>query len=148
MWPAALTLPSLALSLEAVMAARSLRVIALVVLCLLSLQSHAQTTAPKSAGPIRLESVTIGARGTEVLVRFDRPIDHGQSWLSLVREGKVVATLHPRLEAQPNVLFVRIQTPTAGNYIVRWTVCPAGSNDRYDGEFPFTVGEVAASAAD
>ena len=67
---------------------------------------------------------------------------------ALVRDGKVVATVHPRLEAQPNVLFARIQTPMTGRYIVRWTVCPEGSNDRYDGEFPLTIGEAAASAAD
>ena len=126
----------------------SLRVVALVVFCALSLQSHAQTTMPKSTKPIRMESVTIGERGTELIVRFDRPVSHEQSWLSLVRDGKVVATLHPRLQAAPNVLFARIQTPTTGNYVVRWTVCPEGTNDRYDGEFSFTVGHAIASTAD
>lgn len=129
------------------MVARSLRVIGLVVMFTLGLQSHAQTAGQKSTSPIRLESVTIGEHGTEVLVQFDRPISHGQSWLSLVRDGKVVATIHPRLEAAPNVLFARIQTPSAGNYIVRWTVCPEGSNDRYDGEFPVTVGDAPAATA-
>jgi hypothetical protein len=141
-------LARLTLSLEAVMVARFLRVIALVILCSLSLQSHAQPAGRNSAGPIRLESVTIGERGTELLVRFDRPISHGQSWLSLVRDGKVVATLHPRLQAAPNVLFARIQTPTASKYVVRWTVCPEGGTDRYDGEFPFTVDDMTAAAAD
>jgi hypothetical protein len=125
-----------------------LRVIVVIVLSFLSLQSHAQTAALKPTGPIRLESVTIGENGTEILVRFDRPISHEQSWLSLLRDGKVVATLHPRLESQPNVLFVRIHTPAKGNYIVRWTVCPAGSNDRFDGEFPFVVGDVPADGTD
>jgi len=129
------------------MLAHPLRVIALVVLSLLSVaQSHAQTAAPKPAGPLRLESVTIGDRGTELVIRFDRPISHTQSWLSVVRDGKVVATIYPRLESAPTVLFARIQTPMPGNYIVRWTVCPEGSNDRYDGEFPFTVGQTAADA--
>jgi hypothetical protein len=130
------------------MLASFLRVVAFAVSCSLALQLHAQTSAPKSTDPIRLESVTISERGTELLVRFNRPISHQLSWLSLVRAGKVVATVHPRLEAQPNVLFARIQTPMTGRYIVRWTVCPEGSNDRYDGEFPLTVGEAAASAAD
>jgi hypothetical protein len=137
-------LPSVTLSSETVMIASSLRVIALAVLSSLSLQSHAQM----QTGLIRLESVTIGGNGTEILVRFDRPISHEQSWLSLLRDGKTVATLHPRLEAQPNVLFVRIHTPAKGNYIVRWTVCPEGSNDRYDGEFPFMVGDVQAESTD
>ena len=130
------------------MIASFLRVVALVVCCSLTLQLHAQTPAPKSTDPIRLESVTISERGTELLVRFNRPISHQLSLLSLVRDGTVVASVHPRLEAQPNVLFARIQTPMTGRYIVHWTVCPEGSNDRYDGEFPLTVGEAAASAAD
>jgi hypothetical protein len=138
---AVLTLSGHSLSREAAMAARYLRVIASVVLCLLSLQTHASE-------PIRLESVTIGERGTELLIRFDRPISHGQSWISLVRDGKVVATLYPRLEAAPNVLFARIQTPGPGNYIVRWTVCPEGRNDRYDGEFPFTVDRAAGDTVE
>jgi hypothetical protein len=140
---AAPTLRALSLSLEAAMALRHLRaVLAPVVLCLLSLQSHAQTAA-RAKEPIRLESVTIGEHGTELLIRFDRPISHEQSWIALVRDGKVVTTLYPRLESAPNVLFARIQTPDPGNYLVRWVVCPEGSNDRYDGEFPFAV-DVAA----
>jgi hypothetical protein len=130
------------------MIACPLRVVALVAFCTLCLQSHAQTAMPKSTKPIRTESVTIGELGTELLVRFDRPISHGQSWLSLVRDSKVLATLHPRLEAAPNVLYVRIPTPAAGHYVVRWTVCPEGGNDRYDGEFPFIVGDMPAVAAD
>jgi hypothetical protein len=83
-----------------------------------------------------------------LLVRFDRPISHSLSSLTLVRNGKIVATPHPRLEAAPNVLFARIPTPATGNYIVHWTVCPEGTNDRYDGEFSFSVGGATASTAD
>ena len=128
------------------MVARHYREFALVVLCFLGFQAHAQTVKPDTTGPLRMESVTIGERGTEVFVQFDRPISHERSWLLLVRNGKVIETIHPRLEASPKVLFARIQTPMAGAYVLRWTVCPQGSNDRYDGEFPFTVGQVAASA--
>ena len=129
------------------MIANSLRVSAFLVLSSLALQSHAQTAGQKSPDPVRLESVTIGERGTELLVTFDRPITHGRSWISLIRAGKVVATLYPRLNAAPNVLFVRIQTPPDGNYVARWTVCPEGGNDEYAGEFPFTVGEAPAAEA-
>jgi hypothetical protein len=130
------------------MVVRSLRVIALVLLCLVSLKSHAQTAGKQSMGPIRMERVAINEHATELLVRFDRPIRHSLSSLTLVHDGKTVATPHPRLEAAPNVLFARIPTPAAGNYIVRWTVCPEGSNDRYDGEFSFTVGGMQATAAE
>ena len=125
-----------------------LRVIVLVLLCSVGLQSHAQTAAKQPTGPVRMESVTINEHATELLVRFDRPISHSLSSLSLVRDGKIVETARPRLEAAPNVLFARIPTPAAGHYTVRWTVCPEGTNDRYDGEFAFTVGGATASTAD
>jgi len=129
------------------MTARHLRTIAVGVLCLLGLPAHAQSTKQDAPTSIGLQSVTIGERGTELLLRFDRPINHVTSWLSLVRDGQIIETVHFRLQSAPNVLFARIQTPAPGNYIVRWTVCPAGSNDRYDGELPFTIGH-AASVAD
>jgi hypothetical protein len=133
---------------EAVMVAHSLRVVALVVGCAFGLQSHAQTMMSMATKPIQTESVAIGELGTELFVRFDRPISHDQSSLSLIRDGKVVVTLHPRLQAAPNVLFVRIPTPTAGNYLVRWTVCPESGSDRFDGEFPFAISDATASTAD
>jgi hypothetical protein len=128
------------------MTARHLAAILLAVLCFLSVPSHAQTGLSKAKERIRLESVTIADRGTELLVRFDRPVSHERSLLTLVRDGKVVATIYPRLEAAPNVLFARIPTPIPGNYIMRWMVCPEGSKDRFDGEFPFAVGQVAADS--
>ena len=128
------------------MMAQHFRGIALAVLCLLGFQAHAQTAEREATRPLRMESVTIGDRGTEVFVQFDRPISHERSSLFLVRDGKVIETIHPRLEASPKVLFARIHTPTPGAYVLRWTVCPQGSNDRYDGEFPFTIGQIAASA--
>ena len=128
------------------MTARYLRTIAIGVLCLLGLPAYAQSTKPDAPTSIGLHSVTIGDRGTELLLRFDRPINHVTSWLSLVRDGQIIETVHFRLETAPNVLFARIRTSAPGNYIVRWTVCPAGSNDRHEGELPFTVGQAASTA--
>jgi hypothetical protein len=121
------------------MVTRPLRNIAVAAFCLLSFKALAETTEPSTTNLRRWETVTIGEHSIELVVRFDRPISHQRSWLFLVRDGKVVETIYPRLEAAPNVLFARIQTPPAGNYIVRWTVCPEGSNDRYIGEFSLTV---------
>jgi hypothetical protein len=139
------TLPPLTQSAEAVTTVRYLRAIAVGVLCLLSFQSHAQSTKADATTSIGLQSVTIGERGTELLLRFDRPINHARSWISLTHDGRIIETIHFRLEAGPNVLFARIQTPAPGNYIARWRVCPEGSDDSYEGEFSFTVGHVAAS---
>jgi hypothetical protein len=129
------------------MTARYLRAIAVGVLCLLNLPSNAQSTKPDAPTSTGLQSVTIGERGTELLLRFDRPINHARSWISLIQDGRVVATIRFRLEAAPNVLFARIQTPAPGHYFARWMVCPEGSDDTYEGEFPFTIGHVAASVA-
>jgi hypothetical protein len=146
--PALPILLCLTRSLEALMMAQHFRGNALVVLCLLGFQAHAQTVELETTRPLRMESVRIGERGTEVFVEFDRPISHERSSLFLVHNGKVIEIIHPRLEASPKVLFARIQTPTPGAYVLRWTVCPQGNNDRYDGEFPFTVGQVATSAGE
>ena len=127
------------------MTARYLRIISVGVLCLLGLPAHAQTKRD-AATSIGLQSVTVGERSTELLLRFDRPINHAASWLSLIRDGRVIESVHFRLETAPNVLFARIRTPEPGHYIVRWTVCPEGSDDRYDGELPFTVGHVESVA--
>ena len=86
-----------------------------------------------------MESVTINEKSTEIIVKFDRPISHERSSLVHLLKGKIVDTLHPRLQAEPNVLFARIGTHESGDYLVRWVVCPQGSNDRYDGEFTFTI---------
>lgn len=130
------------------MTARYLGAIAVGVLCLLSLQSQAQSTRPDATTSIGLQSVTIGERGTELLLHFDRPINHARSRISLIQGGRIIETVYFRLEAAPNVLFARIQTPAPGNYVARWMVCPEGSDDSYEGELPFTVGDVAAGAAE
>jgi hypothetical protein len=137
----------LTLSSEALMTVRYLRAIAVGILCLLPLQGQAQTATQEAAADIGLQSVVIGDRGTELLLRFNRPISHTQSWLTLLRDGRIIETMHFRLESAPNVLFARIRTPAPGDYVVRWSVCPEGSEDRYEGEFPFTVGPVAASGS-
>ena len=103
----------LILSMEAVTMAQHFRAIALAVLCWLGLQAHAQAADRDTPRPLQMESVTIGERGTEVLLQFDRPISHERSTLFLVLNGKVIETIHPRLEASPKVLFARIQNSDA-----------------------------------
>src|ERR1051326_8453061 len=64
----------------------------------------------------------IGEPGSSFFVRFDRPIDHIHSSLSIWRDGRVVEHLQPRLQTEPNVLFARAPTLRAGDYMLRWTV--------------------------
>ncbi len=125
-----------------------LRIIVPVVLCLLDLQSFAQITDPHATAVHRWKSVTINEHGMDLLIRFDRPINHERSWLSLLRDGKVVETRHARLQAAPNVLFARIRIPPPGDYVVRWVMCPEKSDERYDGEFPLAVHSSSAITAE
>src|SRR5262249_33552806 len=107
--------------------------------------TQSQATAHVAAVEIGLQSVVVGDHGTEVHLRFNRPVSHTQSWLTLLHGGQTVETIHFRLESAPTVLFARIRTPAPGDYVVRWSVCPEGSEDRYEGEVPFTVSPTAAS---
>lgn len=125
-----------------------LRIIVPVALCLLDLQSLAQTAEPHATVVRRWESVTIDEHGMDLLIRFDRPINHERSWLSLLRHGEVIETMHARLQAAPNVLFARIRIPPPGDYVVRWVMCPEKSDERYDGEFLLTVGPASAITAE
>jgi hypothetical protein len=133
--------------LEAEMTRRALRRFSLGVLCLFGLQVAAQADEMGPSSPLRMESVTIGEHGTEIVIKFDRPISHERSSLLLLLDGKIVQTIRPRLQAAPNVLFARIATPARGNYLLRWTVCPQGNNDRYDGDLTFTIGHITPHAA-
>jgi hypothetical protein len=56
--------------------------------CLVGLQSLAQTAEPDAAVVSRWESVTVNEGGMDLLIRFDRPINHERSWLSLLHDGK------------------------------------------------------------
>jgi hypothetical protein len=90
---------------------RPLLAIAIAALCWFALQPAARTASAEDGRSLALQSVTIGGHGTELALRFDRPIDHERSWLWVMHDGRIVASVHFRLESAPNVLFARIQTP-------------------------------------
>lgn len=81
----------------------------------------------------------IGGRSSAFYVRFDRPVDHPDSRLAVLQNGRVVEVLHPRLESAPEVLFARAPTLPPGDYTLQWRVgMPPGSGP-LEGEIPFTV---------
>ena len=83
----------------------------------------------------------IGSRSSEFFVRFDRPVDHVKSRLEIFRDGKVIETLHPRLESAPEVLFARASTLPAGDYLLHWTVVTLQGTDVIAGDIPFKVAD-------
>jgi methionine-rich copper-binding protein CopC len=81
----------------------------------------------------------IGEPSSEFFVRFDRPIDHIHSRLSIWRDGRLVEHLQPRLESSPDVLFARAPTLPPGEYMLHWTVRTMQDVKVTQGNIPFTV---------
>jgi methionine-rich copper-binding protein CopC len=97
--------------------------------------AHAQVTVLDSQPKA---NAVIGRRSSAFYVRFDGLVDHEDSRLAVMHDGKVVEVLHPRLESAPNVLFARAPTLQPGNYTLHWRV---GGPTPQQGEIPFTVGK-------
>jgi len=81
----------------------------------------------------------IEGRSSEFFVRFDRPVDHVRSTLTITQDGKLVERLQPRLESAPEVLFARASTLPAGDYKLHWTVRTLAGREVVEGDIPFTV---------
>lgn len=81
----------------------------------------------------------IGEPGSSFFVRFDRPIDHIRSDLSIWRDGRLVEQLQPRLQSSPDVLFAQAPTLPPGEYLLRWTVRTMDGVKVIQGDIPFTV---------
>ena len=93
---------------------------------------HVMDSAPKA-------QAVIGEPGSAFYVRFDRPIDHIHSNLSIFRDTKLIERLQPRLQSEPNVLFARAPTLAPGEYFLRWTVRTMEGVKVVQGDIPFTV---------
>lgn len=81
----------------------------------------------------------IGEPGSSFYVRFDRPIDHIHSNLSIWRDGQLVERLQPRLQTEPDILFARAPTLSPGDYLLRWTVRTMEGVKVVQGDIPFTI---------
>ena len=81
----------------------------------------------------------IGEPGSSFFVRFDRPIDHIHSNLTIWRDGQRVEQLQPRLQSSPDVLFARAPTLPPGEYLLRWTVRTMEGAKVIQGDIPFTL---------
>jgi methionine-rich copper-binding protein CopC len=84
-------------------------------------------------------SAVITGRSSEFFVRFDRPVDHGHSTLAILRDGKLIERLQPRLESAPEVLFARAPTLPAGDYKLHWAVHTMAGANVIEGDIPFAV---------
>jgi methionine-rich copper-binding protein CopC len=76
-------------------------------------------------------------RSTSFSIRFDGPIDHAASRLTLVTPHGV-RSLRARLNSEPNTLFTAVGTLPAGNYELRWEA-RAMDGEVSKGIIPFKV---------
>jgi methionine-rich copper-binding protein CopC len=72
-------------------------------------------------------------------IRFNGLLDPRHSSLSVTRDGQVVETLHPSLDASPGVLFARGPRLTPGDYKLHWSVKSLNSSDAAEGDIAFSV---------
>ena len=81
----------------------------------------------------------IGEPGSNFYVRFDRPIDHEHSNLSIWQGDRLVERLAPRLDSAPEVLFARAPTLPNGVYRLHWAVRTMAGVKVLQGDIAFTV---------
>lgn len=76
-------------------------------------------------------------RATSFSIRFDGPIDHAGSRLTLITaHGNRI--LHSRLESEPNTLFTDVGALPGGSYELRWEA-RSMDGEVSKGSIPFTV---------
>lgn len=83
----------------------------------------------------------IGRRSSAFFVRFDRPVDHRKSTLTIKQGDKVIERLHPRLESAPEVLFAEAPTLPPGDYTLHWAVITLQGEKTTAGDIPFQVSD-------
>jgi methionine-rich copper-binding protein CopC len=81
----------------------------------------------------------VDGRNAQYSVRFDGPVDHRGSRLSILRDGQVVETLPVLLDSAPNVLFASAPQLAPGRYELRWSARSAPDGEVTAGSIAFTV---------
>lgn len=113
----------------------------LVASCISVSPAFAQAQGVQVVGSAPAAHAQIGPRSSDFFVRFDRPVDHIKSRLVITQGGRVVETLHPRLESAPEVLFARAPTLAPGDYLLHWSVVTVEGKQTIEGDIPFKVSE-------
>jgi methionine-rich copper-binding protein CopC len=82
---------------------------------------------------------TIGQTSADFYVRFNQPVDHIRSLLTVKQNNAVVETLQPRLKSTPNVLYARAPALGPGKYTFNWTVRTIDGQDTLEGAVAFSI---------
>ena len=121
------------------MMSRRFTIVGLAVLGIQAIASDASAQDARMMESAPKAKAVIEGRSSEFFVRFDRPVDHIRSQLSITRAGTLVERLTPRLESAPEVLFARAPTLPPGDYSLHWAVKTMTGTNVVEGDIPFTV---------
>jgi methionine-rich copper-binding protein CopC len=119
------------------------RTIALSVVCALELmllgddQARAALMHVMESQPAA-EAVMDGGQ-TEFFIRFDGPVDHAASVLTVLQDGRVIQVLHPRLNSRPNTLYSGVSRLAPGAYVLHWMTRSMPDRDVSEGEISFSI---------
>jgi methionine-rich copper-binding protein CopC len=75
----------------------------------------------------------------QYIVRFDGLVDHAASKIDVTEDGKLVESLVPTGDSEPDVLAASAPTLPPGRYQLRWHVKSVSDGDFSDGLIRFTV---------
>jgi methionine-rich copper-binding protein CopC len=106
---------------------------------LLSLHGTSADTLQVVKSKPEVGAVVDAANSNQFEIRFSGMLDPRHSSLTVTRDGQVVETLHPSLDASPGVLFARGPRLAPGDYKLHWSVRSLNSTDAAEGDIAFTV---------
>ena len=75
----------------------------------------------------------------QYIVRFDGLVDHGGSKIDITEGGKIVESLVPTRDSEPDVLAASAPTLPPGRYQLRWSVKSVPDGVFSDGFISFTI---------
>ena len=101
--------------------------------------------APANARPLHVRNsypkadAVFDGGNAQYIVRFDGLVDHGGSKIDITEGGKIVESLVPTGDSEPDVLAVSAPTLPPGRYQLHWQVKSVPDGDFSDGFISFTV---------
>ena len=81
----------------------------------------------------------VDGRNAQYFVRFDGPVDHRASRLLITQGSRTIESLHPLLDAAPEVLFGSAPRLPAGQYELHWWAKSLPEGDITEGSIQFIV---------
>ena len=81
----------------------------------------------------------VAGSNAQYIVRFDGWVDHAASRLNISREGKLIESLVPTGDSEPDVLAATAPLLAPGSYTLHWHVKSVPDGDFSDGTIRFNV---------